>query len=190
MIVNFRKGFFSCIFGVLSFALVAPTVQAQTAEEMPLIKHIPMKPEQIPSPGKPMRIWAALNKTRSIDMRIQAIVVLDGTVMDLPLSNPTYNEADELVFSADVPAPLERISYQFFAHGNSAEVRSSKKFYIERKCIPAIKASSDGDIKPETPNKEEGIAPLIKQNEGLEREIENLQSSINTLKKIKSLLKE
>ena len=157
---------------------------------MPLIKHIPLRPEQLPPPGKPLKIWAALNKTRSIDMRIQAIVVSDGTVMDLALSNPTYNEADELVFSTEIPAPLERVSYQFFAHGDSGDVQSSRKFYIERKCIPIIAPPGEDKIEPEVPTKEEGIAPLVKQNEGLEREIENLQASITALNKIKSLLKE
>ena len=164
--------------------------QSQASDDMPLIKHIPTKAEQLPPPGKPLKIWAALNKTRSIDMRIRAIVVLDGAVMDLPLSNPTYNDADDLVFSAEIPSPLERVSYQFFVNSANGEVQSSRKFFIERKCIPVVEPLDPTKTEPESPNKEEGIGPLIRQNEGLEREIDNLQSSILTLNKIKSLLKE
>lgn len=170
------------------FVVFAPLARAESSEGTPFIKHTTLKPEELPTPGKPLKLWVALNKTRSVDLRIRAFISLDGNLMDIPLSHPTYNEADELVFSAEVPSPLEKISYQFFAYAHEKKVEASKRFYVERQCIPLV-ALPKGDV-PADVSREGGIETLLNQTTGLKREIDLLNQSCVTLEKLKSLLKE
>ena len=182
---------FAAVMAALLFSFDA-YCQASSESPQPasqVIKHTPLEADKLPFPGKPIKLWIALNKTRSIDLRIRAFVVIDGKVMDVPLTHPTYNEADDLVFSGEVPAPLERISYQFFIHGsNPGDVQASPRYSIQRKCVPILTPELVNN-EPASPNKDEGITPLLMQNEGLERDIDLLNSSVATLNKIKSLLK-
>lgn len=176
--------------------LLACTATGAGAQDLqaaaPIIQHRQPGPEafeKIP-PGKPIRLSVALAKTRSVDMRIRAFVVVDGRIMDVPLTNPTFNEADNLVFSAEVPAPLERMSYQFFVYGNDpGKVEASPRYILERSCIPIFAPNREPNTLPVEAGRDQGVGPLIAQNTDLEREIDLLNTSLNTLNKIQTRLK-
>ncbi|NMC63172.1 MAG: hypothetical protein GYA55_08380, partial [SAR324 cluster bacterium] len=123
----------------------------------------------------------------SIDKRIRAFVYLDDRVLDVPMMKPTYNQADDLVFTAEVPAPLERMSYQFFVYGtDDSKVEVSSRYYLERKCVPLF---DDKEAPEQQSGKGISIEKLLGQNTDLERELDLLNNSLNTIKKISNSLR-
>ncbi len=158
-------------------------------EQFQAIRHRPLSPdvfEKVP-PGFPVKLSVELRKNRSVDTRIRAFVNLDGYLLDVPLTNPTFNEADNLVFTAEIPAPVERMSYQFYVYGSDekkAEV--SQKYFLERACIPIFTKNSSDEVVPVDPSPELGVGELVAQSEDLNREIDLLDQSLNIVKKLKS----
>jgi len=172
---------------IMPLMAVMPTI-AQNQSEQSFIKHTPLSTEafeKIP-PGKALGLSVAVAKAGNIDKRIRAFVYLDNRVLDVPMMKPTYNQADDLVFSAEVPAPLERMSYQFFVYGaDDSKIEVSNRYYLERKCVPV----SDDKEAPEQQNgKGQSIEKLLGQNTALERELDLLNNSLNTIKKISNSL--
>ena len=177
---------------LLSFWASTQNTAAQNGDGKLFFKHNPLRPEVFEKimPGKPLNLSVALAKTRSIEMRIRAFVLIDDRIMDVAMKNPTYNEADELVFSAEVPAPLERLSYQFFAYGNDAsKVDFSQKYLLERKCVPIFPGNQTPSASPINPTNKQELGELIAQNADLERELDVLNSSLATLRKIENSVK-
>lgn len=171
----------------LALLLACPVGQAQ--EQAAQIKHVPPSAEELEKtvPSKPLKFSISMARTRSIDMRIQMVASIDGNMVTSPLANPTYNDKDELVFFAEVPAPLERMTYQFFAY-NGSEVEASRRFILERKCVPSIADSRDAQSAATLPDKQSGMAPLIEKADSLERENDLLNASLSTLTEMKPLL--
>lgn len=158
-------------------------------EQLQAVKHRQLTPEEFQkiAPGFPVKLSVELKKNRSMDTRLRAFVNLDGRLLDVPLTNPTYNEADNLVFTAEVPAPIERMSYQFYVYGaDEKKVEVSQKYFLERTCIPVFPKNSSEDAAPVNPSPELGIGELAAQSADLNREIELLDQSLAIINKLKS----
>ena len=173
-----------------AFAIALPS--SLHAQDTGFFVHTPLSPAALNglAPGKPLKLAVSLAKAKSADTRLRALVTLDGRVMDLPLAATTYSDSDKITFSAEVPAPLERMSYRFFAFGEEgSRTETSSTYVLERSCVPVFPENSDPNVTPIAPAQQEGIGRLVAQNDDLERELDLLTSALRSVTVIDGLVK-
>ena len=182
---------FTALLGLCLTALFA-SAHASHAQDAEYFQHVRPSDEQLRStaPGKNIKLSVQLLGVKKPDTRLRTLALIDGRMMDVPLATTSYSEADRLVYSADVPAPFERMSYQFFAYGaDGSRIEASRKYVLERSCIPVFEGNAAPDVTPLAPSQEEGIGPLVAQNDDLERELDLLTAALKTSAAIEDTLK-
>ena len=169
---------------VILSIFVACTTAFAASDEIKLL-HEPLK--ELPAPGRGMILSLHIAGSRSPHHQVRALVVRDGKLLDVVLHPSTFDKGDRLVYSAQIPAPRETMSYQFVLSQQDIEPIRTKRFEVARSCKPQS-SLEPYDGKPIDPARESGLRPLVNQARGFVRDVEQYELLIKQLESMKEAL--
>ena len=158
------------------------------ANESP-IRHQQWQASKIPAPGLPLSLSVNIAKLRQPGMRLSALIVRDGKIMNMPLSDPSLSDLDNLVYKLEVPSPLYELNYQFFLYLPDGGVKSSERFRLRRECVPNIDFSSI-KLDPSDTQKIDRAKELAKLSDRLEGDLQRYEAALKLLNQTKQMLEE
>lgn len=167
--------------------LFAVAASAQSGENP--IRHQPWQAAKIPAPGLPLELSVNIAKLRQPGMRLSALIVRDGKIMNVPLSDPSLSDLDNLVYKLEVPSPLYELNYQFFLYLPDGGVKASERFRLRRECLPNIDFSSI-KLDANEPEKIDRAKELAKLSDRLEGDLQRYEEALKLLNESKILLEE
>lgn len=171
---------------VLLLALICLPLNA-LAQKGPELKvlHKPLKSGELPAPGEKFELRAMLQGLRNINLKMRALVVSDGRLMDLSLTG-TLDEQDRVIYTTQLPAPLAEINYQFFLYRDDETVLPTQRFSIQRSCLPDVSLLNAATPEPNAAG--EVIKDLVRRAKGLERDVRSYARLAETLAALKAVL--
>lgn len=143
--------------------------------------HTPPSLQELPAPGKPMKLSVALPKEAlGVGLKMRALVSRDGRIMDLTDTDPSIDTNDRVIFKVEFPSPLSDIGYQFIFTDKTGATFGSKRYLVQRKCIPNVQSTTlRKQASGGTVTKEEAMH-LLADSSGLQKDIE-LYEQISSL---------
>ena len=172
----------------VALTLAFPGLVAAQSNESP-IRHQPWQASKIPAPGLPLTLSVNLAKLRQPGMRLTALVVRDGKIMNVPLSDPSLSDLDNLVYKLQIPSPLYELNYQFFLYLPDGGVKASERFRLRRECLPSIDYASI-KLDSSDPQKIDRAKELAKLSDRLEGDLQRYEEALKLLNQTKQLLEE
>lgn len=151
----------------------------------PSLAHRPLHAEELPFPGSTMTLSVTLLNSRDSQLSVRGYIVRDGKLLDIPLNDYSVDDADRIVYSASINAPLAELNYYFVLLGPKGVVNSSERYSIRRDCLPAVD-TIDLKIPANTPAKTR-LNMLQKQATGLQDELQNYETAVKLLEELKVL---
>lgn len=153
------------------------------------IRHQPWQASKIPAPGLPLELSVNLYKLRQPGMRLIALIVRDGKILNVPLSDPSLSDLDNLVYKLQVPSPLYELNYQFFLYLPDGGVKASERFRLRRECLPNIDFASI-KLDAADSDKIDRAKELAKLSDRLEGDLQRYEEALKLLNQTKQLLEE
>lgn len=156
---------------LLAFMLMLPALGlAQSID----ISHNEISAASLPAPGQPLVITAHVKGLVDKSAVAKVLVVRDGLLLEL---NDSEGEstADKTSFSVTVPSPLAELSYQFIVSSSQGFIGNSKRFSVKRPCVPDVL------ITNVPPTKQQDVATLTAQVNGLQKDIDLYEETLNLI---------
>lgn len=135
--------------------------------------HKPLTEKTLPAPGQPLTLAVEVTGTREISLPMRIVAVRDGRLLPVPLSSSYRNASERPVYEFELASPLAELTYQFIVPLSGGAVASSDRFNIRRPCVPALNASTVGNVK----NSE--LEKLAISARVLEQEIDAYTAALN-----------
>ena len=163
------------------------TCRADSAAQV-IYHHTPTGTE-IPNPGAVMTLKFEVTDSRDLERPVRLMLVRDGRMIEIPLSQSYLDERDHPTFEFQVNAPIADIYYQLYVYdkkGGNPIVSSPYGF--RRPCLPQIDLV-DAKLDPK-------LAPIDQvrnsyaQSQVLGQEVEEYQKALHTLQDLQELLKD
>jgi len=153
------------------------------------IRHQQWQASKIPAPGLPLELSVNIAKLRQPGMRVSALIVRDGKIMNVPLSDPSLSDLDNLVYKLEVPSPLYELSYQFFLYLPDGGVKASERFRLRRECLPNIDIASI-KLESDDAQKIDRVKALVGLSDRLEGDLQRYEEALKLLNHTKQMLEE
>lgn len=155
------------------------------AEDAALFSHIQPK---LPSPGHMMELHVKLQSKKKFGLPLTLHLVRDGKLIRLRLPEGLPDIDDLPVYVFKVLAPVQTMSYTFYAEDPDKPTLQSKRFIYSRDCVSMTETVTIPKV-PDYPSGEK-IGPIAEMVRSLEFENLAIENSILELKEIEQLLTE
>jgi len=149
--------------------------------------HTPPRVEELPTPGRAMKLKVTIQGAPNLDGSTRAFVVGDGRLMELPLQG-VYNESDDVVYTLDLWSPLAELSYQFVYYPPQGTPGISQRYALSRPCLPNWKLT-DAKIDREL-NTEPRVKELIRVTRDLDIDLKGLEYIVDLLAQLRKQTQE
>ena len=166
-----------------SFSGLAAAQDAPAATTSKLqLGHRQPEAAKVPLPGSPMQLTVELVNSRDVESKIRLVGSRDGRFMDIAFPLGALNKVDHAEFTLTVPAPLAAMTYQFIVHQPDGSLSTSARYMIKRPCIQNFRV----EVSPDDPNArvKHELGTLIARSKSLERDTQNLEAALKSLKDI------
>ena len=179
------------LLSVVAFQAVSSAQEQQPAPPPSIhaqLGHRPLEIAKLPLPGSLMPITVELTNSRDIETKIRLVGSRDGRFMDIAFPIGTLNKADRAEFILSVPAPLASMTYQFIVHQPDGNLTTSARYLVRRPCIQNFRV----EVAKDDPNAEvkQKLGALIAKSKVLERDTQNLETSLKLLEDLSESLKQ
>jgi hypothetical protein len=145
--------------------------------------HSPLKGDDMPYPGSPMKVSVVLDNTKNSQLVVKGFFVRDGKIIEQNLNDFSTDDNDRLVYSTEVMAPLGELTYQFALMDGTSAVAHSRRYVVRRSCLPNIEPIST-DL-PAGTQPQEKVNVLQIQATALQNEIQNYEAVFKVLDELK-----
>lgn len=166
-------------------------VQAQTPSETRAspgitVMHKAPRPQDLPPPGARMKLSFQLSNSREITHRVNALVTLDGRLLNIIGDDGYLNEYDNPTFEIVTNSPIAEIAYQLVVRATDGSLIVSPRYTVRRACVPTL------DLTPDRiPREVQGnarLTTLVEKTRALEREMAYYESALRDVSELKELL--
>jgi hypothetical protein len=150
-----------------------------------VMQHLPTEANDLPSPGDPLIVSVVVNNTKSVDLPLRALFVIDGNLTPVALKRAYLNRFDEPTYEFELPSPVAEMSYQFVLPQDNAAPITTKRFIVQRECVPR-----ELDLLPQIETTSDGSARMrlqIEKSESLRIEIRRYEQLLSLLDEIDKL---
>lgn len=171
------------LIGVIHLALTS------TAYSEINLVHKQITPSELAYPGKLMTLSLKLNGTKQTSRKVRALVVRDGRLMELWAYQAIADENDVPEYKFTINSPVRELSYSFIVYNADGTTTSSKRYKVERACLPDTHLA---EIKapPEDSPGEQRLLMLIQQSRSLERDLDTYDKALGLIQELEELVKE
>lgn len=180
---NMKTKILTTILSLLIFLPMLASAQANGSGVS--ISHVPLKAEQLPFPGAPLKISVALENSKNSQYTLKGFFTRDGKILEQSLEEFAMNDNGQITYSTTIHAPLAELNYQFVLLDRTTPLAHSKRYAMRRSCIPNIQSAS-GEIS-KNPVMKEKIKNLQMQATSIQDEVLNYESAIRMLEELKIL---
>lgn len=171
---------------ILSIALLPLSIDRASAQAATQIDfaHAPVTLSELPSPGKPVVLSVIMKKdVIGVGMKVRALIARDGKLIEIQDVEPDLDSQDRAIFRFEVPSPLAEMSYQFLFNDKLGQGSSSKRYVVQRACVPNVQVTNIQKSGNTVVTKDD-VGTLITQAKGLERDIDLYERTIKLLNEI------
>ncbi len=171
--MNFKSVF---LYTILIASLCSVSL-AYASNEIQL-SHESISAKDLPAPGAKMSLGVRIVNSSNTKLTVRALLVRDGRLMDVPASKISFNEQDELIYTAEFNAPLSELNYRFVLLQNKDTAITTKRFTVQRDCTPSVELT-DVAIGKNTP-----AHKLVQINRGLEHDLASYDTALALVKEL------
>ena len=166
-----------------------PGQQNQTTNTKGLaFLHTPPRPDDLPYPGQPMTITAAITNTKETKLPVRVAMVRDGKFVETPAKEAYLDKFDRPIYEIPTIAPVGEMIYQLILVQNDGSVVNSPRFAVRRTCTPQVDLS-EGNVPTDIQGVER-LRKLVIESKGLENDLNGYNQVLKTLGELKGVVGE
>lgn len=135
-----------------------------------------------------MKLSFQLRNTREITQTVNALVTLDGRLLNVIGGEGYLNEYDNPTFEVVTNSPAAEIAYQLIVRSSDGTPIVSPRYAVRRTCVPKLDLT-DASI-PRDVSGGDRLKALVETTRALEREMAYYDSAIRDVTELKELLDE
>jgi len=135
-----------------------------------------------------MKLSFQLRNTREITQTVNALVTLDGRLMNILGGEGYLNEYDNPTFEVVTNSPAAEIAYQLIVRSPNGTYTVSPRYAVRRTCVPKLDLTA-ATIPRDVPGNDR-LKALVETTRALEREMAYFDSALRDIAELKELLDE
>jgi hypothetical protein len=150
--------------------------------------HTPPRPDDLPYPGQPMTITAAITNTKETKLPVRVAMVRDGKFVEVPAREAYLDKFDRPIYEIPTIAPVGEMIYQLILVQTDGSVVNSPRFAVRRTCTPQVDLS-EGNVPTDIQGVER-LRKLVIESKGLENDLNGYNQVLKTLGELKGVVGE